>query len=612
MAGISLHQTEPAQGQNSGPVWTGEGPQYLHQDPMSPHMHAQNGFSDSFTSFQETQAGQDSGRGSFSGSSRSPWATELSSSYMKSEEMSRYPSQDSTGAHSQRTNHSSTANSYDHSRSTRMFPSASQMSYHMSSASSDVTGRSNSPENSALFTPTQQMDLPFGFPYPEEDLSGYHRNSTTGISPHAITTPMTAGRSFSLYTTAGDQSFMSLTSGPHTLASQGPVAGDSMFHDPSAIMESPTLWDNENDLLDSRGSSPVLLEDRWTLPPSQMMTSATNSPVEYSPSIEGLSPRNLQDFPDFVELPPCTTNGDRVPRKPVGPRLSKVASDLASRQQPSTGANLVEQDNSARTHYLYHNVTPQADGLYHCPWENKPEANCQHRPEKLKCNYEYDPFPSPCLLFNANHSVCASKFVDSHLKPYKCKVPACKDLQFSSTACLLRHEREAHAMHGHGDKPFLCTYEGCERGVTGNGFPRHWNLRDHMKRVHGDPGQPKSNASGSPPPSVGPTKGKKRKAGESPENALFAEKAIKRVATPPVSVVIRQPQEPKPSLFDCYNEKSKLLMNTVKQLQDPRNVDNMDLLRSAADYLKVMAQTTQRIQSNSTPNLGQNFNQQSG
>jgi hypothetical protein len=131
-----------------------------------------------------------------------------------------------------------------------------------------------------------------------------------------------------------------------------------------------------------------------------------------------------------------------------------------------------------------------------------------------------------------------------------------------------------------------------------------------MKRVHGDPGQPKSNASGSPPPSVGPTKGKKRKAGESPENALFAEKAVKRVATPPV--VIRQPQEPKPSLFDCYNEKSKLLMNTVKQLQDPRNVDNMDLLRSAADYLKVMAQTTQRIQSNSTPNLGQNFNQQSG
>jgi hypothetical protein len=75
--------------------------------------------------------------------------------------------------------------------------------------------------------------------------------------------------------------------------------------------------------------------------------------------------------------------------------------------------------------------------------------------------------------------------------------------------------------------------------------------------------------------------------------------------------VIQPPQEP--SLIDLhrYHEVSKLLMNTVKQVQDPRNVDNMGLLRSAADYLKVMAQTTQRIQ-HSAPNLGQNVNQQSG
>jgi hypothetical protein len=404
MAGFSLHQTEPTQGQNSGPVWsgTGEGQQYLHQDPMSPRIYAQNGFSDSCNSFQETQAGQDSGRGSFSGSSRSPWTGELSATYMKSEQMSRYPSQDSIGAHSQRTNHSSTANSHDHSRSTRMYPNVSQMSFRMSSASSDVTGRSNSPENSALFTPRQQMDLQaFDYPYSEEDLSGshpfYHRNSTAGISPHSITTPMTTGRSYSLYPTAEDESFLSLTSRPNTLASQGPVAGDSV------IFESPTLWDNGNDFLDSRGSSPVL--EPWTLPLPQM-ASATNSPLENSPSIEGLSPGYAQDFPDLVELPPYTTTGDRVMRKPVGPRPSKVASDMASRHQhlPATsensitgpsigGSNLAEPDNTARDHPLYHNVTPHADGLYHCPWENKPEANCQHKPEKLKCNYEYDPFP---------------------------------------------------------------------------------------------------------------------------------------------------------------------------------------------------------------------------
>jgi hypothetical protein len=54
-------------------------------------------------------------------------------------------------------------------------------------------------------------------------------------------------------------------------------------------------------------------------------------------------------------------------------------------------------------------------------------------------------------------------------------------------------------MHGHGDKPYLCPYEGCERGASGTGFPRHWNPRDHMRRVHNDPEPPRSSANGSSP-----------------------------------------------------------------------------------------------------------------
>lgn len=41
---------------------------------------------------------------------------------------------------------------------------------------------------------------------------------------------------------------------------------------------------------------------------------------------------------------------------------------------------------SARDHPLYKNAFPQADGLFHCPWEG--QSSCNHRPEKLKCNYE--------------------------------------------------------------------------------------------------------------------------------------------------------------------------------------------------------------------------------
>ena len=196
--------------------------------------------------------------------------------------------------------------------------------------------------------------------------------------------------------------------------------------------------------------------------------------------------------------------------------------------------------------------------------------------------------------------------MDSHLKPYKCKVSACKDLQFSSTACLLRHEREAHGLHGHGDKPFLCTYESCERGVPGNGFPRHWNLRDHMKRVHNDPGQAqtKSNASASPPP-PGSVKSKKRKV-DSIESSIV-EKTPKRIATPPI--VVHQPQEP--SLIDRYQEKYQSLQALVIQLCDPARGDNIALLRSANDCIKVMAHASQRI--NAAPVMGQNlFTQQSG
>ena len=39
-------------------------------------------------------------------------------------------------------------------------------------------------------------------------------------------------------------------------------------------------------------------------------------------------------------------------------------------------------------------------------------------------------------------------------------------------------------MHGHGSKPHLCLFKDCKRAQKGNGFPRRWNLEDHLKRVH--------------------------------------------------------------------------------------------------------------------------------
>ncbi|CZT02410.1 uncharacterized protein RCO7_06302 [Rhynchosporium graminicola] len=581
---ISLNQTEPIQGQDSGHLWKFEGQQYLNQAPVTSHGLIHTGLRDPFSSFNHAQAGktgQYDDHISFPGSSGVQWNNELTPK-LESVAMSRNVSQDSVGAQSQRT-----TNSYDQSRSARMYPSVSQMTYHMSSARSDVTVRSNSPDSSALYTPTQQMETQVfdNFPYTGDDFpetqSTLHRGSTASSINTCPLVSLSVDPSYPVYATSGTESFMPTVSS--SVAAQGPIPGDTMLYQTSTILESPILWDNGPGYPESQRSSPILLEDpSWPILSQQEASSMANGPFQHSPSAGSISPRYVQDSIDLADLLPYTTTGDRVVRKRMGPRVSKVNSDMAALNQGEYGASEVpdesikmgsrpnvDLDNTARDHPLYHNVTAHDDGLYHCPWEKDPQSNCQHKPEKLKCNYD--------------------KFVDSHLKPYKCKVSACKDLQFSSTACLLRHEREAHGLHGHGDKPFLCSYENCERGAPGNGFPRHWNLRDHMKRVHNDPGQvpTKSNASASPPPS-GP-KSKKRKA-DSVEPSI-TDKAPKRVATPPVVACL--PQEP--SLIDRYQEKHQSLLALVSKLGDPTNQENIGLLRSAMDCIKVMAHATQRI-----------------
>ncbi|KAK3673485.1 hypothetical protein LTR78_006719 [Recurvomyces mirabilis] len=142
-------------------------------------------------------------------------------------------------------------------------------------------------------------------------------------------------------------------------------------------------------------------------------------------------------------------------------RIPRMDEQSAQTSRASTGPASDSEEGRHRTHVLY-SKEAEADGLYHCPFKDDP--TCQHQPTKLKCNYD--------------------KFIDSHIKPFRCKNDGCAKQEFSSTACLLRHEREAHGMHGHGDRPHLCYYTGCERGMPGNGFPRRYNLFDHMKRVH--------------------------------------------------------------------------------------------------------------------------------
>ena len=118
-----------------------------------------------------------------------------------------------------------------------------------------------------------------------------------------------------------------------------------------------------------------------------------------------------------------------------------------------------------------------------------------------------------------------------------------------------------------------------------------------MKRVHNDPGTPpKGNAGASPPASNAPARSKKRKI--EPSDPARAEKVAKRITPSAVAV-----QAQKPTMVEQYMQTEQRLQEIVKQLNDPRSTNNLNLLRSAMDCIKVMAQATSRIQTTETPSL---------
>jgi len=176
--------------------------------------------------------------------------------------------------------------------------------------------------------------------------------------------------------------------------------------------------------------------------PDSAYYSATMSPsmdVEFFPGYPQTGQEFTHDY--FISEPP-------VPESP------NATSD------GETSGSSTESSTPPRSHHLY-NAGPTEDGLYHCPFAAT--EDCGHEPKGLKCEYD--------------------KYIDSHLKPFRCRHDKCSDLQFSSTACLLRHEREAHEMHGHEES--LCEYPPCNRSLPGNGFRRSYNCKDHMTRCHG-------------------------------------------------------------------------------------------------------------------------------
>ncbi|EFY97455.2 C2H2 transcription factor [Metarhizium robertsii ARSEF 23] len=356
----------------------------------------------------------------------------------------------------------------------------------------------------------------------------------------------------------GSGAFAVTQAGPmHMVPAHMHLGPESVLPDNS----SPGSWDCFSSSI-SRTSSPATVDDVWL--PSAL---SPNS----SPEIVGDSPRYVEYFNANTEQTSYASliSSERKvsmasDKDTIVPKIEEgvaMPHGYPSRRHGSDG------ESSARDHRLYKNVTPGPDGLFHCPWEG--QSSCNHKPEKLKCNYD--------------------KFVDSHLKPYRCKADSCEGARFSSTACLLRHEREAHGLHGHGDKPFLCVYEGCERAVQGNGFPRQWNLRDHMKRVHNDHGS----SSGSPPATANgqSAKGRKRKTEVAePQNGT-------RKATLKSMPVADSKQVSSKPLLEQWLDQRRAVEDLCRSLSKPDDARNLGQIHEMQKHLSIMAHMTSSVTS---------------
>lgn len=131
-------------------------------------------------------------------------------------------------------------------------------------------------------------------------------------------------------------------------------------------------------------------------------------------------------------------------------------------------------------------------------------------------------------------------------------------------------------MHGHGSKPNLCSFPDCERSLPGNGFPRRYNLYDHMKRVHDytpstvtpDEASP-TMASAAPPKRPGNRK--RRSTAASDEVSEKRQKTIAIKASADVPVVPQKDlrAEQINELRSEWNQRHVLTAQHLQNLQSP-------------------------------------------
>jgi len=168
------------------------------------------------------------------------------------------------------------------------------------------------------------------------------------------------------------------------------VAPSQMQYDPdTALTGSPvSSWDAFSAVDSSMASPPQMAEDVWSVPATSPDSHDSSSPV-----LNGQVRYVPRDFcPAALSSHAIHRNSmtrslgtqHMMPEDLTGSALTAIGG--GEDYSTAFSSRRASEGESARDHYLYKSATPSADGLYHCPWEG--DQSCNHKPEKLKCNYE--------------------------------------------------------------------------------------------------------------------------------------------------------------------------------------------------------------------------------
>ncbi|KAH7386109.1 hypothetical protein BKA66DRAFT_569410 [Pyrenochaeta sp. MPI-SDFR-AT-0127] len=424
---------------------------------------------------------------------------------------------------------------------------------------------------SDIYSPSLSSDSYNAFPDQSLDMTQLQHSAVTGAweTPEgsAVYANFSAGQDFTQYSSSNTTRFT--PSSTVNISSQW-VGTDAQYQsNPFAYTSYPT----------SQTSHDIMFN---TAAPSQRQwNSASYDNSERPVAVRSSSSYTIQqdsrrasahesNFGAFVGTPTSATsihfpangendNEDSAPAS-LAPQSLDENDDVLSQSEAADTKLEEERTKVARSHPLYQQL-PDKDGKYHCPEEGK--AGCTHKPTPLKCNYD--------------------KYVDSHLKPFRCNKKTCVGVQFSSTACLLRHEREAHGMHGHGARPHLCHFRDCERAVPGHGFPRRYNLFDHMKRVHQYEGP---TTEPSPPTMLGQAQ---RKPVSRKRKAPIEDISEKRQKVVKLSVE-QQRQQRREELTQEFLNKRRHIIDILNNLAGPSDLKDNQLTKEAVGLHDICTQ----------------------